>query len=256
MHVSPPLQNIFYQIEFAHTHTSRCDENVASFCSIFHRPLKVLAAVYNLTQIYSPYLLEIKGSGAEIPPFETDPPDDLADANRYWERREGMHAQVPAGSIVLNGRNVFGGSLDSEVWVARADSTIGQRLEDYTRRSFRDAHEGVARVIRELQRGGTARDAAKARAKLQAIEAEAREAQEEAGLDTRPSESLNAIDWSAAKPGDPVEIEGGGKGRKVWCARCEDSFVVRGTLESVMEALPAHFEDVHGETGELENWTP
>lgn len=99
---------------------------------------------YNLTQLSSPYLLQVVPNGVdldyEVPPFETDPPDDVADANRYWERHEGMRAQVPAGSVVLNGRDVFAGSLDSEVWVARGDSTIAQRPDPYTRRAFRDAH--------------------------------------------------------------------------------------------------------------------
>jgi len=99
---------------------------------------------YNLTQLSSPYLLQVVRNGvdldAEVPAFETDPPDVLADANRYWERREGMRAQVPTGSIVLNGRDVFASSLDSEVWVARGDSTIALRSDPYARRAFRDAH--------------------------------------------------------------------------------------------------------------------
>ncbi len=99
---------------------------------------------YNLTQLSSPYLLEVVREGvvidSEVPAFEADPDDDIAEANRYWERHEGMRAQVPAGSIVLNGRDVFASSADSEVWVARGDSEIAQRAELYERRAFRDAH--------------------------------------------------------------------------------------------------------------------
>jgi predicted extracellular nuclease len=99
---------------------------------------------YNLTQLSSTRLIRVERSGVlldtELPAFETDPPDELEDANRYWERREGMRAQVPSGSIVLNGRDVFASSADSEVWVARGDSTIALREDPYARRSFRDAH--------------------------------------------------------------------------------------------------------------------
>jgi len=98
-------------------------------------------------------LLEVVRTGVvlddEIPAFEVNPPssitddttyDDIQDAYRYWERHEGMRGQIPAGSIVLNGRDVFASTFDSEVWVARPDSLIAQRTEPYERRSFRDVH--------------------------------------------------------------------------------------------------------------------
>jgi predicted extracellular nuclease len=99
---------------------------------------------YNLTELTSARALQVVRSDvyleAEVPAFEVNPPDELADANRYWERREGMRALVPAGSIVLNGRNVFAGTLDGEVWVARGHSVIAQRMDPYARRAFRDPH--------------------------------------------------------------------------------------------------------------------
>jgi predicted extracellular nuclease len=99
---------------------------------------------YNLTQLSSPYLLAVVRNGVvlddEIPAFETAPADDVGDANRYWERHEGMRAQVPAGSVVLNGRDVFASSADSEIWVMRGDHPLAQRPAPYERRSFRDAH--------------------------------------------------------------------------------------------------------------------
>jgi hypothetical protein len=51
-----------------------------------------------------------------------------------------MRGQVPAGSVVLNGRDVFTGSFDSEVWVARADTVIAGRADAFERRAFRDSH--------------------------------------------------------------------------------------------------------------------
>jgi predicted extracellular nuclease len=98
----------------------------------------------NLTQLSSATALQVLRSGvvlnAEVSAFDANPPADLAAAYRYWERREGMRGQVPANSVVLNGRNVFPGTEDAEVWVARPDSTIAQRRDPYARRAFRDPH--------------------------------------------------------------------------------------------------------------------
>ncbi len=74
-----------------------------------------------------------------VPPVVADPPANLADANRYWERLQSMRVQVPQNSIVLGGRNVFS-PADAEVWVAAPDSTVAQRGESYASRAFRDAH--------------------------------------------------------------------------------------------------------------------
>ncbi len=99
---------------------------------------------YNLTELSGASALEVARSGvdvdSEVPPFTADPPADLAAANRYWERREGMRALIPGGSIVLNGRNVFASTLDGEVWVATHASPIALRQDPYARRTFRDPH--------------------------------------------------------------------------------------------------------------------
>jgi predicted extracellular nuclease len=99
---------------------------------------------YNMTELTNPTLVEpVVRSGVdletELPPVEANPPISLADANRYWERLQGMRVHVPANSIVLNGRNVFN-PADAEIWVTRPDSTVSQRLDIYARRAFRDAH--------------------------------------------------------------------------------------------------------------------
>ena len=99
---------------------------------------------FNLTQLTSPALVSFVRRGvildAEIPAFDVNPPDDLADANRYWERHEGMRAQVPAGSIVIDSRDVFASTADGEIWLARHDSAIAGRTDPYARRAFRDPH--------------------------------------------------------------------------------------------------------------------
>jgi predicted extracellular nuclease len=100
---------------------------------------------FNLSQLSSSLSLwDVVRSGVvlnvETPAFEVDPPDDLVDSNRYWERREGMRAQVPAGSVVVDSRDVFASTADGEVWLARGDSEIAQRDDPFERRAFRDPH--------------------------------------------------------------------------------------------------------------------
>jgi len=79
-------------------------------------------------------------------------------------------------------------------------------------RAFRDAHGQIAAVIRELQRGGTARDAARARQRLQQLEERARNTEREAGLSSETEAAIDPVDWHRARPGDPVRIAGGGRG--------------------------------------------
>jgi predicted extracellular nuclease len=103
-----------------------------------------ISEFFNMTELSSaslvgPVVRHVEDIEAELPPVVVNPPDSLADANRYWERLQGMRLQVPENSIVLGGRNVFS-PADAEVWVARSDSTIAGRTDPYTRRAFRDAH--------------------------------------------------------------------------------------------------------------------
>jgi predicted extracellular nuclease len=97
-----------------------------------------------LTELSSARALVVVRSGvdleAELPAFDVNPPDNLADANRYWERHEGMRAQVPANSIVIDSRDVFASTADGEFWLARGDHPIAQRSDPYARRAFRDPH--------------------------------------------------------------------------------------------------------------------
>ena len=99
---------------------------------------------YNMTELSSSLkLVKVVHTSvnidAEVPPVVANPPVALADANRYWERLQGMRVQVPEGSVVLGGRNVFS-PADAEIWVAGPDSTIAQRTAKYTDRAFRDAN--------------------------------------------------------------------------------------------------------------------
>lgn len=85
-------------------------------------------------------------------------------------------------------------------------------LRDDLDRSFRDAREQIAGVIRDLQRGGRAQDAARARARLEAIREQAARAEDEAGVSPQPVAKLVPLDWRRARAGDPVAIAGGGSG--------------------------------------------
>ena len=82
--------------------------------------------------------------------------------------------------------------------------------------AFQRAHGDVAEVIRDLQRGGAdARDAARAREKLLAIAAQTRAVESAALRDSEPAPGeakLEALDWRNARPGDRVEVRGGGSG--------------------------------------------
>lgn len=99
---------------------------------------------FNLTQLTSASLVDLVRSGvdlgAELPATELDPPDDLAAAGRWWERREGMFASLPAGALAISGRDVFASTADGEAWVMRGDHPLADRRRAYERRSFRDPH--------------------------------------------------------------------------------------------------------------------
>jgi predicted extracellular nuclease len=103
-----------------------------------------ISEYFHLTELSNPYLEQLVPSDvdldAEVPAFEVNPPDVLADANRYWERHEGMRAEVPAGSLATSGRDVFASTMDGEAWFIRGDSAVAQRTEPYARRVFRDPH--------------------------------------------------------------------------------------------------------------------
>ncbi len=95
---------------------------------------------FNLTQLSSARLERFVSSMNVIEPFVAAPPDDLAAANRYWERHEDMYAQVQQNSLVLDGLDVFDGTIDVELWTAPPTSAIAQRANPYARRAFRDPH--------------------------------------------------------------------------------------------------------------------
>ncbi len=99
---------------------------------------------FALTELTSPRLVEVAATGldpdADVVVTEAAPPTDLADANRYWERLEGMRLTVPDGSLVTSGRDVFPSTADAEVWLIRPDDPLAGRADPLARRVFRDPH--------------------------------------------------------------------------------------------------------------------
>ncbi|MGH0031840.1 MAG: endonuclease MutS2 [Myxococcota bacterium] len=84
-------------------------------------------------------------------------------------------------------------------------------LRDELDESFRDARAQIAAVIRDLQKGGRAQDAARARERLEKIQDRAKQAEDEVGAPREPS-PLVPMDWQHARAGDAVQIAGGGAG--------------------------------------------
>jgi DNA mismatch repair protein MutS2 len=74
--------------------------------------------------------------------------------------------------------------------------------------AFENAHAEVAGVIRELQRGGTARAAAQAREQLIVLEKRAAQAQRSPA----PEPPAAPSDWRHARPGAAVDVAGVGAG--------------------------------------------
>jgi predicted extracellular nuclease len=99
---------------------------------------------FNLTEIASASLVSKLASGLNV---DTDvavtdaiPPVDLAAADRFWERHEGMRMRVRAGAQAVSGRDVFASTADSEVWVVDKDDPLLKRADPYAQRVFRDSH--------------------------------------------------------------------------------------------------------------------
>jgi predicted extracellular nuclease len=108
---------------------------------VLHGPV---SEFFNLTQMNNPRLVVVERSGVdldtEIETTEAAPPDDLAAANRFWERHESMRFHVDTDAHVVAARDVFPSTADGELWVIRGDHPIAQRADPYTRLVYRDPH--------------------------------------------------------------------------------------------------------------------
>jgi DNA mismatch repair protein MutS2 len=118
------------------------------------------------------------------------------------ERSEAKRLRVESEAA----RNEYRNKL--ERLQSRRDKLFQEMRRDLER-SFRDAHTQVAGVIRDLQRGGRAQDAAHARERLVALQQKAREAESELRGEEEQPEPAARVDWKRARPGDPVVVPGG-----------------------------------------------
>ncbi|GIF70682.1 lamin tail domain-containing protein [Asanoa siamensis] len=95
---------------------------------------------FNLTQIASASLVSKLAGDVSVTVTDAVPSTDLATADRFWERHEGMRMRVAAGAQAVSGRDVFTSTADSEVWVVDKDDPLLDRADPYARRVFRDSH--------------------------------------------------------------------------------------------------------------------
>jgi uncharacterized protein len=99
---------------------------------------------FSLTELSSASLVTLVRSGvdvdAEAPSIEAAPPSVLAEANRWWERREGMSVRVPAGFLATSARDVFASTADGEAWFMSDELRLADRRDAFARRAFRDPH--------------------------------------------------------------------------------------------------------------------
>ena len=99
---------------------------------------------FGSTEIREPQIEAILGKELnleeELEAFVLDIPDTKDEADRYWERREGMRCIVPAGSIVLGHRKHDNRSGDVMLQMILANSVPAQALDPYAQRVFRDPH--------------------------------------------------------------------------------------------------------------------
>lgn len=99
---------------------------------------------FNLTELSSASLVTRLATGVDVSTqveiADAVPSADLATANRFWERHEGMRMRVRAGSQATGGRDVFGSTADAEAWLVDVDDPLLDRTDPYARRVFRDPH--------------------------------------------------------------------------------------------------------------------
>lgn len=150
----------------------------------------------------------------------------LARANALLEREDRrldrMLSELSASRVALESEQREARRLRAESEAARHEyQTRLERLQERRdklfhemkadlERAFRDAHGQIAAVIRGLQRGGTARDAAHARERLLTMETDAREAEREITAEAEDADETAAIDWRRIRPGESVHVVGVG----------------------------------------------
>jgi DNA mismatch repair protein MutS2 len=140
---------------------------------------------------------------------------------REDRRLDRMLAELSASRLALEAEQREAERLRAESEAARSEyrarlerlqerrDKVFRAMKDDLEASFREAHGQVAAVIRDLQRGGSARDAAHARERLLAMEEKTREAEARHAAEPAPAPGA-PMDWQRARPGDAVVVAGAG----------------------------------------------
>jgi DNA mismatch repair protein MutS2 len=139
---------------------------------------------------------QLKGLLADLARSRSEVDRERADARRLREELHARNEEVEQRLTELRERR----------------KRLLRRVREDVDRELREARAQVAEVIRDLQRGGSAGDAARARERLRAVEATVVES---LGEPEGPVASDAAMDWTIAKPGDPVRVKGGATGTLV-----------------------------------------
>lgn len=154
----------------------------------------------------------------------------LERANRFLESEDRqldrMLHELATSRAALESEQREAARLRQESEAVRAEyrhklEKLSQRRDELYRamredldQQFKNAHAQIAAVIRDLQRGGSAKaqQAAHARERLASLAEQQREAEVAAGLVGDPAELLVPIDWNRARAGDAVKVAGGSVG--------------------------------------------
>ena len=139
-------------------------------------------------------------------------------------RLDRMLAELSASRLMLERERAEAARLREESEEARNEyrsklerlqarrAKLFEEMRKDLERGFRDAHTQVASVIRDLQRGGRAQDAAHARERLIALEERTRATEAELRGGEEELEPMTPVDWTRTRPGDPVLVPGGRRG--------------------------------------------
>lgn len=100
--------------------------------------------IMQMTHLTVPRLVRLVRSGVdlneELPPIALPVFSEWAEAERFWERHEGMRLWVPGGAVVMGGRKVYGNGRDAEAWILPPSHPVARRRAPFERRIFRDPH--------------------------------------------------------------------------------------------------------------------
>ena len=156
----------------------------------------------------------------EVETTEANPADSLTDANRYWERHEGMRFHLDAGAHVVAARDGFPSTKDAELWVIRGDTpsptseptrTRGSSTATRTRWTTSRRRSTTATACGSCCRATASRDA-----ELQRSAGRPGQHLRHRHQRARPAGSTSRSTSTASRSSEQLELEAGvGSGREL-----------------------------------------